>query len=164
MGWFGGSTPAKVSAVSQVSENESEPKFLEDLPPKFQDIDEPEQPSTIEALRKEFKFSDLLIDRYVKMPCFREAMITGFQAMGVLGGVTFLIRKNFQKSLNWGVTGFFLGNIIGFEQCRSIRRRSFQTVEKAKQANQNSNSKKWQQHQQQSDEQLTKFEEFNSRK
>ena len=35
------------------------------------------------------KLSDFTVDRFISMPCFREAMITGFQAMGVLGVVTF---------------------------------------------------------------------------
>lgn len=156
MGWFS-SSPSKVSGVT----NYEEPKYLEDLPPKFEDVDPPQEISKAAALAKEFKFSDLTIERFVKMPCFREAMITGFQAMGVLGGVTFLIRKNFQRSLNWGMTGFFLGNIIGFEQCRSIRRKSFETVEKAKQKKNDNNESKWKDIG--DDDGLEKFEEFNKK-
>lgn len=165
MGWFSGSTPSKVSVVTEVKEekpaNESG-KFLDDLPPKFDDVEPTHRDNTMMSAVHELKLSDITVERYLSMPCFREAMITGFQAMGVLSGVTFLVRKNLGRSLHWGVGGFFLGNVIGFEQCRSIRRRSFQTVERAKQKNMEKNEKKWKEHNE--DDQLEKFQEFNSRK
>lgn len=145
MGWFGG-PPSKVSAVAPAEEQnrKEEPQFLEDLPPKFQD-QEPQkerQPTYGDAIQK-LKFSDFNLDNFVMMPCFREAMMTGFQAMGVLGAVTFLIHKNPARSANWGICGFFLGTVVGWEQCRSIRRKSFQTVEAAKKANQAKIQKKF---------------------
>lgn len=135
MGWFGGS-PSRVSAVSEVPEKKEE-TFLEDLPPKFEDNEtkRPDEATYLAAINK-ISLSDFTIDNYVTMPCFREAMLTGFSAMGVLGVVTLLIHKSPGRSVNIGIGGFFLGSVIGFEQCRSIRRRSFQNVEKAKQANQ----------------------------
>lgn len=135
MGWFGGS-PTKVSAVSQVPERKEE-TFLEDLPPKFEDNEtkRPDEATYLAAINK-ISLADFTLSNYVTMPCFREAMLTGFSAMGVLGVVTLLIHKNPSKSANIGIGGFFLGSVVGFEQCRSIRRRSFETVEKAKQANQ----------------------------
>lgn len=144
MGWFG-RTPTKVSVVSEFQEEIREsPRLLEDLPPKFED-EEPinsHQSTFVNALQK-ILLEDFTMDHYVRMPCFREAMLTGFQAMGVLGTVTFLIHKNPGRSVNWGVCGFFLGSVVGWEQCHSIRRRSFQTVEAAKQANQEKLRKKF---------------------
>lgn len=147
MGWFG--SASKVSPVTEVEA----PQLLEDLPPKFEDRAPPQRPATYGEAVKEIKFSDFSVAHFVEMPCFREAMLTGFQAMGVLGVVTFLIHKNPGKSVNWAVGGFFLGNVVGFEQCRLIRRRLFQTVEAAKQANmakvqlklsaEDENQKKW---------------------
>lgn len=113
---------------------------------------------------KQIKLSDFSVERFIGMPCFREAMITGFQAMGVLGTVTFLIHKNVSRSLNWSVCGFFLGNVVGWEQCRSIRRRSFQMMEKAKQAKEERNAKSWEKHVKEEDEQYQKFQEFNLKK
>ncbi|KAF3994015.1 hypothetical protein FT663_00035 [Candidozyma haemuli var. vulneris] len=135
MGWFGGS-PSKVSSVSEVPEKK-EPVFLEDLPPKFEDKESNhhDEATYLAALNK-VSISDFTLSNYVTMPCFREAMLTGFSAMGVLGVVTLLVHKNPSRSVNIGIGGFFLGSVVGFEQCRSIRRRSFQNVEKAKQANQ----------------------------
>lgn len=162
MGWFGGSsTPSKVSVVREAQE----PKYLEDLPPKFDDSQStpktPREPTLVDAARS-INIQDFTVDRFVGMPCFREAMITGFQAMGVLGTVTFLIHKNPSKLINWSVCGFFLGNVIGWEQCRLMRRRSFQVMEKAKQVNQEKNAKKWE-GKTGEDETLKKFEEFNKK-
>lgn len=137
MGWFGNNAPAKVSAPTQT--------YLEDLPPKFYDEPAPaqlESPKPTSVL-SQIKISDFTVEKYMNMPCFRESMMTGFQAMAVLGGVTFLIRKDISKAMNWGVLGFFLGNVIGWEQCRSIRRRSFEAMEKARQVNREKNLKKW---------------------
>lgn len=166
MGWFGG-TPSKVSAVSELPESENPEKpvqLLEDLTPKFADQEptQTKQPTLIDAFER-IKLSDFTLDNYVTMPCFREAMLTGFQAMGVLGVVTFLIHKNPSRSANWGICGFFLGSVVGWEQCRSIRRRSFQTVEAAKQANQEKLRKK---HQEMAtnDELFEKFNEVQSRR
>lgn len=146
MGWFGGSggSPSKLSPVTEFKE-EKQQKFLEDLPPKFEDQEtaDYEQQSAYKEAFNKFKITDLNPTTFAHMPCFREAMMTGFQAMAVLGGVTFLIHKNPNKSLNWGVCGFFLGNIIGWEQCRSLRKKSFQTMERARQANMDKNEKKW---------------------
>ncbi|RCK65501.1 Cytochrome c oxidase protein 20, mitochondrial [Candida viswanathii] len=179
MGWFGTGGSAPPSKVSVVSEFKDEApakpqQFLEDLPPKFEDLEplpqqqqaaQPprEREATLMDAAKQIKLSDFTVDRFIHMPCFREAMITGFQAMGVLGVVTFLIHKNISKSFNWSVGGFFLGNVIGWEQCRSLRRRSFHMVEQAKLEREEKNRKKWSELQNKGDEDLKKFQEFNSR-
>ncbi|EMG47291.1 COX20 Cytochrome c oxidase assembly protein COX20 [Candida maltosa Xu316] len=171
MGWFGSGGSSPPSKVSIVSEYKEEPKqqFLEDLPPKFEDSEpiphqRQEREATLIDAARQIKLSDFTIERFIGMPCFREAMITGFQAMGVLGVVTFLIHKNVKKSLNWSVGGFFLGNVIGWEQCRSLRRRSFHMIEKAKLEREEKNKKKWSEMSLEDDEDLQKFQEFNSRK
>ena len=171
MGWFGGGSgssstpPSKVSIVTEYKPEEKTHQYLEDLPPKFEDSEPiPERQATLMDAAQRIKLSDFTVDRFISMPCFREAMITGFQAMGVLGVVTFLIHKNVQKTMNWSVGGFFLGNIIGWEQCRSLRRKSFQMIEKAQQERDEKNKKKWAEMQQSDDEDLKKFQEFNSRK
>lgn len=163
MGWFGSSSPSQVTPVSEVPQEQPQ-QFLEDLPPKFDDKGAPGNKSIeanyAEALRK-ISLSDFTVERFVSMPCFREAMLTGFLAMGVLGTVTFLIHKNPRKALNWSVCGFFLGNIIGWEQCRSMRRRSFEVMEKARQVNREKNMKKWADKKSlDNDENLKKFNEF----
>lgn len=158
MGWFGGS--AKVSTVQEVPEK----KFLEDLPPKFEDKEEApvREPTLVDAMHN-IKLSDYSVERFVGMPCFREAMITGFQAMGVLGVVTFLIHKNPSKLMNWSVCGFFLGNVVGWEQCRLMRARLFQLMEKAKKVKQEKNMQKWNE-KGENDEDYEKFKEFNEKR
>lgn len=154
MGWFGG-TPSKVSAVQEVPP----PQLLEDLQPKFEDSEpvHTARPSYADAIQQ-ISLSSFSVDKYVAMPCFREAMLTGFQAMAVLGAVTFLIHKNPGRLANWGICGFFLGNVVGWEQCRLIRRRSFHTVEAARQANQDKMRRKVEASQA-TDEPLRKWEE-----
>ncbi|KAK6465937.1 cytochrome oxidase, 20 [Scheffersomyces coipomensis] len=176
MGWFGGGVPAKVSTVSELKENpRATPQFLEDLPPKFEDVapntsgsprqqSHSEQQASLMDAAGQVMLSDFTVERFIGMPCFREAMITGFQAMGVLGTVTFLIHKNPTRSLHWSMCGFFLGNLVGWEQCRSLRRRSFQMVEKARQEKDERNRKKIEQQQKEGDDQYEKFKEFNNKK
>lgn len=144
MGWFGGA-PSKVSPVKELREPETENKsqFLDDLPPKFEDREPTHaKQATYKDAFQNLKLSDFSLETYISMPCFRESMLTGFQSMGVLGLVTFLIHKNPGRSANWGVCGFFLGSVVGWEQCRSIRKKSFQTVEAARLANQDKVRKK----------------------
>lgn len=163
MGWFG-SSPSKVSTVSEYTA--PQPTYLEDLPPKFEDVAPAspleERQATLVDAAKQFKWSDLTVDRFVTMPCFREAMITGFQAMGVLGTVTFLIHKNPTRSFNWAVCGFFMGNVVGWEQCRSIRRKQFQMMDKARAKKEEHNMKKL--HDKEDDpSSYDKFKEFNDK-
>lgn len=138
MGWFS-SVPARSSTAREVTPEEAQGRtqLLEDLEPKFEDASPQSrrQPTVREAFQQ-LQWSDLTLERYFGMPCFREAMLTGFQAMGVLGVVTLLIHKSPSRSAKWGFGVFFLGSFVGWEQCRSLRRRSFATVEKARQANQ----------------------------
>jgi Protein of unknown function (DUF3767). len=163
MGWFGSSAPSKVSTVSEFKQ-EKPMQYLEDLPPKFEDVEpSTKTEATLVDAAKQVKLSDFSIERYVGMPCFREAMITGFQAMGVLGSVTFFIHKNPSKSINWAVCGFFLGNVVGWEQCRSIRRKQFQMMDKARIAKEDRNKERWQEKALDSDELLKKFQEFNEK-
>lgn len=139
MGWFGGGVPARVSTAKEVTPEQAEGRkqLLEDLDPKFEDSapGPSRQPTVYDAFQR-LQLRDLTLENYIGMPCFREAMLTGFQAMGVLGVVTLLIHKSPSRSAKWGLGGFFLGSVVGWEQCRSLRRRSFATVEQARRTNQ----------------------------
>lgn len=164
MGWFGSNSTLKVSTVNETVEEPKPQQFLEDLPPKFEDNGSAPKESPYKEAIKQIKLSDLSMEHFVGMPCFRDAMITGFQAMGVLGTVTFLIHKNPSKSMNWAVCGFFLGNVVGWEQCHSIRRKSLQAIEKAKAANQKKNEKLLEGKQGEDDEVMKKFNAVQNRK
>ena len=113
MGFLGG-PPSTVSTVSEVPK---EPKYLEDLPPKFEDT-EPTHANNVPSYQQALstvKLSDFSPSLMVMIPCFRDAMLTGFLAMAVLGAVTFVMRKDSTKAINWAVGGFFLGNVVGWE-------------------------------------------------
>lgn len=142
MGWFGGGVSSKFSPTKLTDEPEPEAKFFEDLLPKFDDSVPPEQaqpPAAQQAILaqafSQLKISDLSFTRLIEIPCFREATITGFQAMGVLGTITLFIYKNPSRLANWGACGFLLGSMVGWEQCRLIRRKKSQLIEKARKAN-----------------------------
>lgn len=67
------------------------------------------------------------------MPCFREAGLTGFSALGVLGAAVFLAQKSPAKAANWAVGGFLVGSTVAWEQCRSQRRKEMAFAQQAKQ-------------------------------
>ncbi|CAH6719866.1 cytochrome c oxidase assembly protein Cox20p, mitochondrial [[Candida] jaroonii] len=172
MGWFGGSGPAKLSPVTELKqENDNKQKFLEDLPPKFDDSNQQKQPSPQEitywSVLKQIKLSDFTVERFAKMPCFKEAMMTGFQAMAVLGGATLVIQRNVNRSVHWSVCGFLLGNILGWNQCRSIRKKQLETMDKARRVNREKVAKKWE-NEDDKDERLEQFkkvqEYYNNKK
>ena len=76
------------------------------------------------------KLSDFTVDRFISMPCFRGHDYR-IPSHGCIRSSYILIHKNVQnyELVCWWV----LGNIIGWEQCRSLRRKSFQMIEKAQQ-------------------------------
>lgn len=78
------------------------------------------------------KLADFQFGNLVKIPCFRDAGLIGLSTMFVLTSVIFFSHKNVTKALNWGYLGGMLGSLVGWEQCRSQRKRSFENVEKAK--------------------------------
>lgn len=84
--------------------------------------------------KDQFTFENL-----VNIPCFRDAGILGFSAMFVMGVSTAIINKRkplstrlyWNKLINWSVGGLLLGSIVGWEQCRSQRRKSFEIAQLA---------------------------------
>ena len=91
MGWFGGgsgSSSTPPSKVSIVTEYKPEEKLNNILKIYHQNLKIQNQylkrQATLMDAAQRIKLSDFTVDRFISMPCFREAMITGFQAMGVL--------------------------------------------------------------------------------
>lgn len=75
---------------------------------------------------------DFSVAKLTMIPCFRDAGLIGFSCMFVTGAVTFLYHKNPSKSANWSVAGLLLGSIVGWEQCRLRRTKSFQVAQMAR--------------------------------
>lgn len=75
---------------------------------------------------------DFSLAKLTMIPCFRDAGLIGFSCMFVTGAVTFLYHKNPSKSANWSVGGLLLGSVVGWEQCRLRRKKSFQVAQMAR--------------------------------
>lgn len=112
--------------------------LLEDTKPKFinessNEYAKRQEQASISEAWKTIQWNDFSIEKLISIPCFRDAGMTGFSSMVVVGTVMFLYHKNPARSANWSVGGFILGSIVGWEQCRMKRRRSFQIAQMAKQ-------------------------------
>ena len=128
-----------ISEEQQLTNYAKGQKFLfEDTKPKFNNESssmaarEQECASLKEAWNT-IDVKDFSVEKVLSIPCFRDAGIGGFTSMFVVGSVMFLYHKNPARAANWGVGGFILGSIVGWEQCRMRRRRSFQVAAMAKQ-------------------------------
>lgn len=108
-----------------------QPRYLDDMKPKFQEPDLPPPPTMAEAWAT-VKLADLSLARLAQIPCFRDAVLTGALAAMVLGGVTYAARRRVNSSVNWAFGGFFLGSALAWRQCRVARQRLVQQVGAAK--------------------------------
>lgn len=119
--------------------------FLEDLPPKFQETEandklrkesqiatQMQQKSTFKSAFETISANDFAFGNLVRIPCFRDAGLIGLSAMGVFSVTILLFTKKPATAANWGVGAGLLGSTVGWEQCRTRRKRSFENVEKAK--------------------------------
>jgi cytochrome c oxidase assembly protein subunit 20 len=115
-------SPKPLTTPQPSSDTHAKPLLLEDTEPRFNNgPDRPEIPIK-EAVNK-ISLESFKFDNLVKIPCFREAGLTGLSALGVLGTIIFIAQKSPAKAANWGVGGFLLGSTVSWEQCRSKRRR-----------------------------------------
>lgn len=112
--------------------------LLEDTKPRF---DGETSQSQLAVSREEASFrkawnsiskEDFSFARLTAIPCFRDAGLIGFTCMFVTGAVTFLYHKSPARSANWSVGGLLLGSVVGWEQCRLRRKRSFQVAQMAR--------------------------------
>lgn len=119
-------TPRRSSAPRS-----EQPLLLEDTEPRFNNGPaNPQLPlkQAVESIKVEdFAFSSL-----VRIPCLREALMTGISSLGVLGTIIFIAQKSPTKAANWGVGGFLLGSTVSWEQCRSKRRKEQAFAAKAR--------------------------------
>lgn len=108
--------------------------LLEDTRPKFaSDVSkgsQQEQVSLKEAISR-ITWEDFSLEKLTTIPCFRDAGMVGFSSMFVTGSVILLYHKNVTRALNWAMGGLMLGSIVGWEQCRMKRKRSFQVAQMA---------------------------------
>lgn len=108
-------------------------KFLEDLPPKFEDAIPPPNaphPSSDNGLLKP-ALSSIQPDDFLslhKIPCFRDAILAGGTVSAVVFAVLVTTRMPVRRAMNWGVGGFAVGSIGSWERCRMNLRREKKEV------------------------------------
>jgi cytochrome c oxidase assembly protein subunit 20 len=128
-----GSTPQPKRSSERVKEEPSAQQqlLLEDTEPRFNNGPANPQLPLKQAVDS-IKTDDFKFDSLVKMPCFREAGLTGLSALGVLSTVVFVVQKSPTKAVNWGIGGLLLGSTVSWEQCRSQRRKEMAFAARAR--------------------------------
>lgn len=123
------STPRPKRSSERKREDTPQPKeqqlLLEDTEPRFNNGPANPNQLPIQQAMDRITVESFTLSSLAKMPCFREAGLTGLSAMGVLGMVVFLVQKSPSKAANWAVGGLLLGSTVSWEQCRSKRRKEF---------------------------------------
>lgn len=112
--------------------------LLEDIDPRFdsetsqRQMAHSQEEANLKKALDSIKVEDFSFAKLSMIPCFRDAGLIGFTSMFVSGTVTFLYHKNPLRSANWSVAGLLLGSVVGWEQCRLKRKRSFQVGQMAR--------------------------------
>ncbi|CAI4038100.1 hypothetical protein SMKI_04G4400 [Saccharomyces mikatae IFO 1815] len=112
--------------------------LLEDTPPKFADdlsnsqLAKKQERATLKEAWDSIRWSDFTLQRLTSIPCFRDAGMLGFSSMFLMGSVIFIYHKSPTKAMNWAMSSLILGSIVGWEQCRLKRQKSFQIAQLAK--------------------------------
>lgn len=141
MGWFSSTTDKDAKADEPsvpVSYSRGQKILLEDTKPKFvSDLSqsqkaEAQESKQLQKVWNSISTQDFTMERLSVIPCFRDAGMIGFSSMFVMGSVMFLYHKNVTRATNWAVGSLLFGSIVGWEQCRTRRRRSFETAERAR--------------------------------
>ncbi|GAV46843.1 hypothetical protein ZYGR_0A04410 [Zygosaccharomyces rouxii] len=130
---------ASPSEPAPTSYSRGQKILLEDTSPKFNNkMSQSQLANSKEQIN--FKqawgtvsWRDFSVAKLTSIPCFRDSGLIGFTSMFVMGGVTFLYHKNPSRAFNWSIGGLLLGSVVGWEQCRMRRKRSFQIAQMAKQ-------------------------------
>lgn len=119
--------------------------LLKDTDPRFQDsnsnnTDTPDASGILKQAWGTISKEEFTLANMVNIPCFRDAGILGFSAMFLMGLSTAIISKRKQpllgvsywnKVMNWSIGGLLFGSVVGWEQCRLQRRKSFEIAQLA---------------------------------
>ncbi|AJU59449.1 Cox20p [Saccharomyces cerevisiae YJM1573] len=112
--------------------------LLEDTPPKFADdlsnsqLAKKQERATLKEAWDSIRWSDFSLQKLTSIPCFRDAGMLGFSSMFLMGSIIFIYHKSPTKATNWAMSSLILGSIVGWEQCRLKRQKSFQIAQLAK--------------------------------
>ncbi|KAK8038287.1 hypothetical protein PG994_015054 [Apiospora phragmitis] len=58
-----------------------------------------------------------------QIPCAREGFMTGIATGFVTGSGRLIAGGTLSKGLNWGVGGFLISSLVGWEYCQAMRRK-----------------------------------------
>ncbi|CCK68104.1 Cox20p KNAG_0A04270 [Huiozyma naganishii CBS 8797] len=125
------------SGSSGSSYSKGQKILMRDTPPRFpHDADgaAPQGTSSRELFRTAWdgvSIEDFTLAKLATVPCFRDAVMVGFGGMVILGGVTLAYHRSAVRAANWATAGLLLGSVVGWEQCRLKRRRSFEIAQRA---------------------------------
>ncbi|KAK7966841.1 uncharacterized protein PG986_001118 [Apiospora aurea] len=61
--------------------------------------------------------------RIHQIPCAREGFMTGIVTGFVTGSGRLIAGGKLSKGLNWGVGGFLISSLVGWEYCQAMRRK-----------------------------------------
>ncbi|EJS42316.1 cox20p [Saccharomyces arboricola H-6] len=112
--------------------------LLEDTPPKFANdlsnsqLAKKQERASLKEAWDSVRWSDFSMERLTSIPCFRDAGMLGFSSMFLMGSIVFIYHKSPTKAMNWAMSSLILGSIVGWEQCRLKRQKSFQIAQLAK--------------------------------
>ena len=136
---FTKSTEEEVKVDPTPVKQDSQPIFLEDVPPKFDNGSNKPPPPTfsvgneIKSFLSNLTLEHFHISRIAAIPCFRDAGLSGFTCMFVFSSVLYVYHRNIRRAANWGFGGLMLGSIFGWEHCNTVRRQSQMAVRLAQQ-------------------------------
>ncbi|CAL9731297.1 cytochrome c oxidase assembly protein Cox20p, mitochondrial [Monosporozyma unispora] len=152
--WSGNTTSQEVEQSSPINTSQEPIKtnytpgqkiLLKDTDPRFQDnttnkTQTTDTSSTLKQAWGTVSKEEFTLANLVNIPCFRDAGILGFSAMFLMGLSTAIITKKrkplmgvsyWNKIINWSIGGLLFGSVVGWEQCRLQRRKSFEIAQLA---------------------------------
>lgn len=131
---------------SKPESDDSKPQMLEDLPPKFHDdVEKAQRAQELARPRLSQVLSSLSLQDFQhisEIPCFRNAILTGLGMGTVAGGVIFVSKRSASRTVNWTLTGFLIGSIMSWEQCRFRMKRGKRNMQHAQELYKSSSAEK----------------------
>ncbi|KAK7954095.1 hypothetical protein PG996_014981 [Apiospora saccharicola] len=80
-----------------------------------------------------------------QIPCAREGFMTGIATGFVTGFGRLIAGGRIPKALNWGVGGFLISSLAGWEYCQSVRRQEKAAMARVVEVMDRKKAEKWKQ-------------------
>lgn len=126
-------------AIDKVNYTPGKKILFRDTEPRFNDnSNNANNTTTFKDAWSTISKDEFTMANLVGIPCFRDAGLVGFSSMILLATITSIFHRRasskslyYNKIINWSMAGLLFGSIIGWEQCRLKRRKSFQIAQLA---------------------------------